>query len=105
MIKTWKTALKVCERHCLMFFFFQMLGFGSSNAFGILFHNFFEEQGGGSGLPLVIGVYNGALSIAGIWYITFESYIIIIKVFIRWPFCVRNVWTLHGIRYSKPFPN
>ncbi|CAB3235960.1 unnamed protein product [Arctia plantaginis] len=42
-----------------------MLGFGSSNAFGILFHNFFEEQGGGSGLPLVIGVYNGALSIAG----------------------------------------
>lgn len=42
-----------------------MLGFGSSNAFGILFHNFFLEQGGGSGLPLVIGVYNGALSIAG----------------------------------------
>ncbi|XP_026747346.1 monocarboxylate transporter 9-like [Trichoplusia ni] len=42
-----------------------MLGFGSSNAFGILFHNFFLEQGGGSGLPLVIGVYNGALSISG----------------------------------------
>ncbi|XP_075972260.1 monocarboxylate transporter 9-like [Anticarsia gemmatalis] len=42
-----------------------MLGFGSSNAFGILFHDFFIEQGGGSGLPLVIGVYNGALSIAG----------------------------------------
>ncbi|CAH0669183.1 unnamed protein product [Spodoptera exigua] len=42
-----------------------MLGFGSSNAFGILFHNFFLEQGSASGLPLVIGVYNGALSIAG----------------------------------------
>ncbi|XP_028163828.1 monocarboxylate transporter 13-like isoform X2 [Ostrinia furnacalis] len=42
-----------------------MLGFGSSNAFGILFNNFFMEQGGASGLPLVIGVYNGALSIAG----------------------------------------
>ncbi|XP_073966302.1 monocarboxylate transporter 6-like isoform X2 [Choristoneura fumiferana] len=42
-----------------------MLGFGSSNAFGILFHNFFTEQGSGSGLPLVIGVYNGALSISG----------------------------------------
>lgn len=42
-----------------------MLGFGSSNAFGILFHNFFIEQGSGSGLPLVIGVYNGALSISG----------------------------------------
>ncbi|KAG6450736.1 hypothetical protein O3G_MSEX006752 [Manduca sexta] len=42
-----------------------MLGFGSSNAFGILFHNFFLEQDSGSGLPLVIGVYNGALSIAG----------------------------------------
>ncbi|KAF9409207.1 hypothetical protein HW555_011361 [Spodoptera exigua] len=43
----------------------KMLGFGSSNAFGILFHNFFLEQGSASGLPLVIGVYNGALSIAG----------------------------------------
>lgn len=42
-----------------------MLGFGSSDAFGILFHNFFLEQGSTSGLPLVIGVYNGALSIAG----------------------------------------
>ncbi|XP_004927807.1 monocarboxylate transporter 7 [Bombyx mori] len=42
-----------------------MLGFGSSNAFGILFHNFFLEQESGSGLPLVIGVYNGALSISG----------------------------------------
>ncbi|KAJ0179463.1 hypothetical protein K1T71_005175 [Dendrolimus kikuchii] len=42
-----------------------MLGFGSSNAFGILFNNFFLEQGSTSGLPLVIGVYNGALSIAG----------------------------------------
>ncbi|KAL4714480.1 hypothetical protein ACJJTC_017775 [Scirpophaga incertulas] len=42
-----------------------MFGFGSSNAFGILFNNFFLEQGGASGLPLVIGVYNGALSIAG----------------------------------------
>ncbi|KAM3968054.1 monocarboxylate transporter 1 [Aphomia sociella] len=42
-----------------------MLGFGSSNAFGILFNNFFLEQDGASGLPLVIGVYNGALSIAG----------------------------------------
>ena len=43
----------------------QMLGFGSSNAFGILFNNFFLEQDGASGLPLVIGVYNGALSISG----------------------------------------
>ncbi|VVC91668.1 unnamed protein product [Leptidea sinapis] len=42
-----------------------MLGFGSSNAFGILFHDFFLEQDGASGVPLVIGVYNGALSIAG----------------------------------------
>ncbi|CAH2092170.1 unnamed protein product [Euphydryas editha] len=42
-----------------------MLGFGSSNAFGILFNNFFLEQDGASGLPLVIGVYNGALSISG----------------------------------------
>ncbi|XP_053600087.1 monocarboxylate transporter 7-like isoform X1 [Plodia interpunctella] len=42
-----------------------MLGFGSSNAFGILFNDFFLEQDGASGLPLVIGVYNGALSFAG----------------------------------------
>lgn len=42
-----------------------MLGFGSSNAFGILFNNFFIEQDGASGLPLVIGIYNGALSISG----------------------------------------
>ncbi|XP_052758339.1 monocarboxylate transporter 7-like isoform X2 [Galleria mellonella] len=42
-----------------------MLGFGSSNAFGILFNNFFLEQDGAGGLPLVIGVYNGALSITG----------------------------------------
>ncbi|XP_030025449.1 monocarboxylate transporter 7 [Manduca sexta] len=50
---------------CLGVGFTFMLGFGSSNAFGILFHNFFLEQDSGSGLPLVIGVYNGALSIAG----------------------------------------
>ncbi|XP_063379814.1 monocarboxylate transporter 6-like isoform X1 [Cydia fagiglandana] len=50
---------------CLGVGFTFMLGFGSSNAFGILFHNFFIEQGSASGLPLVIGVYNGALSISG----------------------------------------
>ncbi|CAK1578563.1 unnamed protein product [Parnassius mnemosyne] len=50
---------------CIGVGFTFMLGFGSSNAFGILFNNFFLEQGGASGLPLVIGVYNGALSIAG----------------------------------------
>ncbi|XP_059061950.1 monocarboxylate transporter 7-like [Achroia grisella] len=42
-----------------------MLGFGSSNAFGILFNNFFLEQDGASGLTLVIGVHSGALSITG----------------------------------------
>lgn len=42
-----------------------MLGFGSSSGFGILFNNFFLEQGGAEGLTWVIGVYNGALSIAG----------------------------------------
>ncbi|KAJ2950506.1 hypothetical protein O0L34_g8750 [Tuta absoluta] len=50
---------------CIGVGFTFMFGFGSSNAFGILFNNFFMEQGGASGLPLVIGVYNGALSIAG----------------------------------------
>ncbi|XP_068627952.1 monocarboxylate transporter 1-like isoform X2 [Battus philenor] len=50
---------------CIGVGFTFMLGFGSSNAFGILFNNFFIEQDGASGLPLVIGVYNGALSIAG----------------------------------------
>ncbi|XP_050362612.1 monocarboxylate transporter 9-like isoform X1 [Nymphalis io] len=50
---------------CIGVGFTFMLGFGSSNAFGILFNNFFLEQDGASGLPLVIGVYNGALSIAG----------------------------------------
>ncbi|XP_045492100.1 monocarboxylate transporter 13-like isoform X2 [Colias croceus] len=50
---------------CIGVGFTFMLGFGSSNAFGILFNNFFMEQDGASGLPLVIGVYNGALSIAG----------------------------------------
>ncbi|XP_049865097.1 monocarboxylate transporter 2-like isoform X2 [Pectinophora gossypiella] len=50
---------------CIGVGFTFMFGFGSSNAFGILFNNFFLEQGGASGLPLVIGVYNGALSIAG----------------------------------------
>ncbi|XP_045487956.1 monocarboxylate transporter 13 isoform X2 [Pieris rapae] len=50
---------------CLGVGFTFMLGFGSSNAFGILFNSFFMEQDGASGLPLVIGVYNGALSIAG----------------------------------------
>ncbi|CAH2062932.1 unnamed protein product, partial [Iphiclides podalirius] len=50
---------------CIGVGFTFMLGFGSSNAFGILFNNFFIEQNGASGLPLVIGVYNGALSIAG----------------------------------------
>ncbi|GBP66551.1 Monocarboxylate transporter 14 [Eumeta japonica] len=41
-----------------------MLGFGSSSAFGILFNDFFAEQDGAGGLTVVIGVYNGALSIA-----------------------------------------
>ncbi|XP_072941924.1 monocarboxylate transporter 9-like [Epargyreus clarus] len=50
---------------CIGVGFTTMLGFGSTNAFGILFNNFFIEQDGASGLPLVIGVYNGALSIAG----------------------------------------
>ncbi|XP_045521536.1 monocarboxylate transporter 13-like isoform X2 [Pieris brassicae] len=50
---------------CLGVGFTFMFGFGSSNAFGILFNSFFMEQDGASGLPLVIGVYNGALSIAG----------------------------------------
>ncbi|CAH0721561.1 unnamed protein product, partial [Brenthis ino] len=50
---------------CIGVGFTFMLGFGSSNAFGILFNNFFLEQDGASGLPLVIGVYNGALSISG----------------------------------------
>ncbi|XP_050672770.1 monocarboxylate transporter 13-like [Leptidea sinapis] len=50
---------------CIGVGFTFMLGFGSSNAFGILFHDFFLEQDGASGVPLVIGVYNGALSIAG----------------------------------------
>ncbi|CAK1551939.1 unnamed protein product [Leptosia nina] len=50
---------------CIGVGFTFMLGFGSSNAFGILFNSFFMEQDGASGLPLVIGVYNGALSIAG----------------------------------------
>ncbi|OWR55438.1 monocarboxylate transporter [Danaus plexippus plexippus] len=50
---------------CIGVGFTFMLGFGSSNAFGILFNNFFIEQDGASGLPLVIGIYNGALSISG----------------------------------------
>ncbi|XP_013175232.1 PREDICTED: monocarboxylate transporter 1 isoform X1 [Papilio xuthus] len=50
---------------CIGVGFTFMLGFGSSNAFGILFNDFFIEQDGASGLPLVIGVYNGALSISG----------------------------------------
>ncbi|XP_023938186.1 monocarboxylate transporter 7-like [Bicyclus anynana] len=50
---------------CIGVGFTFMLGFGSSNAFGILFNDFFLEQDGASGLPLVIGVYNGALSISG----------------------------------------
>ncbi|XP_041973536.1 monocarboxylate transporter 7-like [Aricia agestis] len=50
---------------CLGVGFTFMLGFGSSNAFGILFNDFFLEQGSASGLPLVIGIYNGALSISG----------------------------------------
>ncbi|KAG7305485.1 hypothetical protein JYU34_009554 [Plutella xylostella] len=50
---------------CLGVGFTFMLGFGSSSAFGILFNNFFSEQGGASGLTLVIGVHNGALSISG----------------------------------------
>ncbi|XP_045763605.1 monocarboxylate transporter 13-like isoform X2 [Maniola jurtina] len=50
---------------CIGVGFTFMLGFGSSNAFGILFNSFFIEQDGASGLPLVIGVYNGALSVSG----------------------------------------
>lgn len=49
-----------------------MLGFGSSNAFGILFNQFFMEQGGASGLPLVIGVYNGVSAIAGSIHLLFQ---------------------------------
>ncbi|XP_026326883.1 monocarboxylate transporter 1-like [Hyposmocoma kahamanoa] len=50
---------------CIGVGFTFMFGFGSTNAFGILFNQFFMEQGGASSLALVIGVYNGALSIAG----------------------------------------
>lgn len=75
-----------------------MLGFGSSNAFGILFHNFFMEQGSGSGLPLVIGVYNGALSIAGMYILITIAKLMLFRLDAG---CFKGHMTRHGISLGR----